>query len=78
MWLTVSDGYRESQQMGRASLLLKARTNKMLMKMLMLRRMLVLVLPMMWLLVVVGILGERVKMLSNRSPTKYVYYALDM
>ena len=57
MWLTVSDGYRESQQMGRASLLLKARTNKMLMKMLMLRRMLVLVLPMMWLLVVVGIIG---------------------
>ena len=59
-------------------MLLKARTNKMLMKMLMLRRMLVLVLPMMWLLVVVGIIGERVKMLSNRSPTKYVYYALEM
>ena len=39
--------------MGRASMLLKARTNKMLMKMLMLRRMLLLVLPMMWLLVVV-------------------------
>ena len=30
MWLTVSDGYRESQQMGRASML-KARTNVMLM-----------------------------------------------
>ena len=59
-------------------MLLKARTNKMLMKMLMLRRMLVVVLPMMWLLVVVGIIGERVKMLSNRSPKKYVYYALDM
>ena len=40
-------------------MLLKARTNKMLMKMLMLRRMLVLVLPMMWLLLVVGITGER-------------------
>ena len=46
MWLTVSDGYRESQQMGRASMLLMARTNKMLM------RMLVLVLVMMMVLVV--------------------------
>ena len=39
-------------------MLLKARTNKMLMKMLMLRRMLVVVLPMMWLLVVAGIIEE--------------------
>ena len=30
MWVTVSDGYRESQQMGRASML-KARTNMMMM-----------------------------------------------
>ena len=37
MWLTVSDGYRESQQMGRASIL-KARTNMMLMRMLMMMR----------------------------------------
>ena len=44
--------------MGRASLLLKARTNKMLMRMLMLRRMLVVVLPVMWLVMVVGIIEE--------------------
>ena len=46
--MTVSDGYRESQQMGRASMLLMARTNKMLMRMLVL----VLVLVMMMVLVV--------------------------
>ena len=42
MWLTVSDGYRESQQMGRASML-KARTNMMLMRMLMTMRKVMLV-----------------------------------
>ena len=42
MWLTVSDGYRESQQMGRASML-KARTNKMLTMVLMRKLMMMMV-----------------------------------
>ena len=42
MWLTVSDGYRESQQMGRASML-KARTNMVLTMVLMRKLMMMMV-----------------------------------
>ena len=52
MWLTVSDGYRESQQMGRASML-KARTNKMPRMMLMLRMLRMMMVAMMVVVVTV-------------------------